>query len=70
MANNAKKQIESTKIPVYLPMLPDEGGADVVDQRVVVTINGENIIIPRGEQVEVAPEIYEILQNSGRFERL
>ncbi len=65
-----KTNTVQSKIPVYLPMLPDEGGADRVDQRVVVTFNGTNIIIPRGETVEVSPEVYEILHNSGRFERV
>ena len=70
MASTVEEQTENTKPPAYLPLLPDEGGADVVDQRVVVTINGENIIVPRGEWIEVTPEVYEVLQNSGRFERL
>ncbi len=65
-----KKQAEHKKIPVYLPMLPDEGGSERTDQRVIVTINGSNIIIPRGETVEVTPEVYEVLHNSGRFERV
>lgn len=65
-----KANTVKNKIPVYLPMLPDEGGADRVDQRVVVTFNGTNIIVPRGEMVEVTPEVYEILHNSGRFERV
>lgn len=65
-----KKQVEHKKISVYLPLLPDEGGAERVDQRVIVTLNGSNIIIPRGETVEVSPEVYEVLHNSGRFERV
>ncbi len=70
MATTTKTVEVHSKIPVYLPMLPDEGGADKVDQRVVVTLNGSNIIIPRGETVEVSPAVYEILHNSGRFERV
>ena len=70
MATATKTVEVHSKIPVYLPLLPDEGGADKVDQRVVVTVNGTNIIIPRGETVEVTPAVYEVLHNSGRFERV
>ena len=57
-------------IPVYLPPLPDEGGSQEVDQTVVVTINGHNTVINRGNYVSVTPEVYEALQNSNRFDRL
>lgn len=59
-----------TTIPVYLPLLPDEGGATRVDQNVVITINGVNTIVPRGVYCEVKPEVYEVLHNSGRFDRI
>lgn len=57
-------------ITIYIPMLPEEDGISEVDQRVTVTLNGENRILLRGEPIEVTPEEYEILYNSQRFERL
>ena len=58
------------KIPIYLPLLPDEGGSVEVDQRVNVEVNGKTTIIKRGEYCEVTPAVYEVLRNSGRFDRL
>ena len=60
----------SDMISVYIPMLPDDNGVGEVDQRVTVTVNGVNKIIPRGQTVKVTREEYESLYNSGRFERL
>ena len=57
-------------IPVFLQRLPDEGGVSEVDQRVTVTVNGVNRILPRGEMIFVTPQEYEILRNSGRFGKL
>lgn len=57
-------------IPVFLQKLPDEGGVSETDQRVTVTVNGVNTILPRGEMIYVTPEQYEILYNSGRFEHM
>lgn len=57
-------------IPVFLQRLPDEGGVSEVDQRVTITVNGVNTILPRGEMIYVTPEQYEILYNSGRFEHM
>lgn len=57
-------------ISIYLPLLPEEGGVAEVDQRVPVTINGENRILLRGQTIEVTLEEYEVLYNSHRFERL
>lgn len=69
MANAIKEKTENL-IPIYLPLLPDEGGSQETDQTVIVTINGKNIQIQRGQYVNVTPEVYEALQNSNRFERL
>lgn len=57
-------------IPVYLPLLPDETGIGEVDQRVVVTVNGTNRILLRGQTIYVTREEYEALYNSHRFDRL
>ena len=57
-------------IPVFFQRLPDEGGVSEVDQRVTITVNGVNTILPRGEMIYVTPEQYEILYNSGRFEHM
>ena len=65
--NAAKNNQAERLIPIRLPLLPDEGGVSEVDQRVVVTLNGVNKILPRGEMIEVTPEEYEVLYNSGRF---
>lgn len=64
------EQESSNLIPIYIPLLPDDGGVTDVDQRITVTVNGVNRILPRGERVEVTLEEYEALYNSGRFERL
>lgn len=69
MATATKEKTENL-IPVYLPLLPDEGGSQEVDQSVIVTINGKNTVIMRGNYVNVTPEVYEVLYNSGRFERM
>lgn len=55
---------------VYLHLLPDESGVAEVDQRVTITVNGVNRIIPRGQRVEVTLPEYEALLNSGKFETL
>lgn len=68
--NEAKVKQEKTLIPIYLPLLPEEAGVTEVDQRVVVTLNGVNRILLRGQTIEVTPEEYEVLHNSGRFDRL
>lgn len=65
-AAEAAKTPESL-IPIILPMLDDEGGVTEVDQRVNVTINGVNKILPRGERIEVTLAEYEALRSSGRF---
>lgn len=57
-------------ISIYLPLLPDDNGVGEVDQRVTVTVNGVNKILPRGQMIKVTCEEYEALYNSGRFERL
>lgn len=58
------------KVPIILPLLPDEGGAVEVDQNVNVEINGKTTIVPRGVHCEVPFEVYEVLYNSGRFPTL
>ena len=68
--SETKAKQEKTLIPIYLPLLPEEEGVTEVDQRVVVTLNGVNKILPRGQMIEVTPEEYEVLYNSGRFDRL
>lgn len=65
-----KKEKAPNLITIYIPMLPEEDGVTEVDQRVTVTLNGENRILLRGQPIEVTPEEYEILYNSHRFERL
>lgn len=68
--SETKPKQEKTLIPIYLPLLPEDDGATEIDQRVVVTLNGVNKILPRGQMIEVTPEEYEVLYNSGRFDRL
>lgn len=63
------KNVEK-KIPIYLPLLPDEGGSTEVDQNVNVEVNGKTTVIRRGEHCEVPLHVYEALYNSGRFDRL
>ena len=71
MATRAQNAVNTeAKIPVYLPLLPDEGGSVEVDQRVNVEINGKTTVIERGKYSEVSLPVYEALYNSGRFERL
>lgn len=57
-------------IPVYLPLLPDDNGVGEVDQRVIVTVNGVNKILVRGQHIKVTVAEYEALHNSGRFDKL
>lgn len=57
-------------IPVYLPLKPDDNGVGEVDQREIITVNGVNRILLRGQINKVTREEYEALYNSGRFERL
>ena len=69
----AKSKIANAQqnlIPVFLQRLPDEGGVSEVDQRVTITVNGVNTILPRGEMIYGTREQYEILYNSGRFEHM
>lgn len=61
---------KSELISIYLPMLPDDNGVGEVDQRVIVTVNGTNRILLRGQNIKVTRAEYEALYNSGRFERL
>lgn len=75
MSNTSKNDSTAAKtdggmIQIYLPLLPDEVGVGEVDQRVTVTVNGVNRILPRGEMISVTPQEYEILRNSGRFGKL
>lgn len=69
-AKAAQPKTANEPLYIYLHMLPDEGGVAEVDQRVTVTVNGVNRIIPRGERVEVTLAEYEALLNSHRFETL
>lgn len=55
-------------IDVYLPLIADDD--ERVDQTVPVTINGTTTIIKRGEHVQVRPEVFEVLYNSGKFPSL
>lgn len=57
-------------IPIYIHRLPDDDGAVEIDQRITVTVNGVNRILPRGERIEVSLAEYEILRNSCRFDIL
>ncbi len=59
-----------TLIPIFLPLLDDEFGVGEVDQRVTVTINGENKILPRGEHIEVTLTEYNAIIESGRFGKI
>lgn len=63
----SKNQIPEL-IDVYLPMIADDD--ERVDQTVPVTINGTTTIIKRGEHVQVRPEVFEVLYNSGKFPSL
>ncbi len=55
-------------IDIYLPLIADDD--EHVDQTVPVTINGTTTIIKRGERVQVRPEVFEVLYNSGKFPNL
>lgn len=72
MATKTTRAADATHnmIPVFLQRLPDEGGVSEVDQRVTVTVNSVNTILPRGEMIYVTPEQYEVLYNSNRFEHM
>lgn len=61
---------EEVKIPIYLHMLPEEGGSVQVDQNVPVTVNGITTIVPRGVRCEVTLPVFMALYDSGRFENL
>lgn len=65
----AKTAEMATDIDIYLPLLPDPGMGHV-DQMVLVTVNGENTLIKRGEHVKVSQPVFEVLYNSHRFENL
>lgn len=58
------------KINIFLPVATnvDENSAD--DRFEVVTVNGRNIQIKRGEPVSVNWQTYEALLHSGRYARL
>lgn len=58
------------KIPIYLHMLPEEGGSVQVNQNVPVTVNGVTTIVPRGVRCEVTLPVFMALYDSGRFENL
>lgn len=67
MAGNTVKE---KGVPIYLELLPEEGGSTEVDQTVNVEVNGKTTVIRRGEHCEVPLHVYEALKNSGRFGRL
>lgn len=56
-------------VDIWLRPLDKEGTGEV-DQSVTVTINGKPMRIMRGENVQVTPEMYLILKQSGRFPEL
>lgn len=64
----ASKNQTPELIDVYLPLIADDD--ERVDQTVPVTINGTTTIIKRGEHVQVRPEVFEVLYNSGKFPSL
>lgn len=57
------------RIPIYIPMLAEEGEGQV-DQTVPVIVNGVTTIIKRGETVYVPFSVYEALVNTGKYPRL
>lgn len=57
------------RIPIYIPLLADDGDGKV-DQTVPVIINGVTTIIQRGETVYVPFSVYEALVNTGKYPRL
>lgn len=50
-------------VQVYIPLIEDTDGAVDIDQTVVVTINGNNTQIRRGEYVDVKIPVFEQLKN-------
>lgn len=73
MANAPVKDAKvalDVKIPIYLHMLPEEGGSVQVNQNVPVTVNGITTIVPRGVRCEVPLSVFMALYDSGRFENL
>lgn len=69
MATKETKSVEQERVPIYLPMIEDDGSGKV-DQNVEVIVNGRITIIRRGEYVKVPFEVYEALRNSGRFQNV
>ena len=57
-------------IPIFLPLLEDDGGLGEVSQRETIIINGVNKILPRGEHIEVTLAEYIVLRDSGKFPKL
>lgn len=57
-------------IDIYLPLLPEDDGTGHIDQTIPVTINGVTTLIKRGERVQIKPEVFEALYNSGKFPNL
>lgn len=63
MATKSKE----TMVPLYLPRLEDSDGTGELDQTVPVSMNGETLIIKRGESVQVPLWAFEILHHSGKY---
>ena len=68
IAENITATETEPTVSVYLPRLDDDEG--IVDQSLLVEMNGKGLRIMRGERVDVPVWAYEILRNSARFENL
>lgn len=53
-------------VSIFLPLLEEEG-SEKIDQTVSITVNGKAHLIRRGEHVDIPPEWYMILKETGRF---
>lgn len=58
---------ERKTIRIQLPLSLNENGEKVVQQE-IVTVNGKNTAIKRGEPVDVSWSVFEALYNSKRYE--
>ena len=67
---NIKEEVSTTKakkeemVKIMLPISKEH------QEDVQVCINGKWTVIQRGVEVEVTPEVYEVLQNKARMEKL
>lgn len=70
MSDTAKKtapaEVKEATVRIMLPLL-DGGDTENVDQSVPLTVNGKNLIVQRGQVVDLPVPYYLVLKQSGKY---